>query len=282
MENRGEKLGSKRKALEAAVKTLGEGLSDLSNPLIHGKSRQHYSKSTWRLTAITAFIVWTANFVLYAVQEYKHSSTHVLPLELMLAFHGATILVALIIIFLPLKFWFHAVMCYIWGCLRIIDGMSTLGMLGCIMGVLFVYSLGMFRQHKKIKIIIITLMPACATVISILARREIWTRVLISYLDFSFLAILFILFFRTERYQSLAVQHGTSLVLPCECSDTDRDILQRILNGEKYLSIFTDHNISESTFKHQVMPKLFHLIGVADRRAFMTRYSGSIVSIETT
>jgi DNA-binding CsgD family transcriptional regulator len=248
----------------------------------------------WRLTAVIICLACLTGFLVRVfVWEPDVHELDLLSGTVLMGFQMgmATLLIALIIF--PRELYIHAALCAFWSLTSVIDGGSFVPISLYLLGCLFALKRGFFSVHVKRKTVVVglVLLAALAT-----QFRYSLTLLITNGLElFVFFLVAGIAesFFHHElqklrggqedvpRANVSATLVADTLLLylkPALFTAQDVAILQKVLDGAKYMSIAHDQNIAISTLKNRVRV-LYSKIGVPDRTAFMSRYSRYILKL---
>jgi len=187
---------------------------------------------------------------------------------------------AVLMFFFPYRFYIHAVFCLSWSLLRIIDGSTIYAFLLYLLGFIFLYRQGFFKNGGRIKLVIGGLLLVTAFLTQLhfgyimVLLRFVW--LIISVI----LGGIAIVVLNPEILEIRMKKRGMVLRLsPDKFTKEDVEILTKILAGEKYESIAIDEKKSMSTFKRYIQD-LYHRLQVNDRTGFLTTYANYQIVLE--
>lgn len=145
----------------------------------------------WRIVAILCTLVWTIVLFGFTAFPGERSTSGNISLDYENVLYGSSICISFVLIFVPMKFYLYAIMCFIWGLFNIVDGGSSNGLLMYALGCLFAYKQGFFAKRTPVKYLILFL-----PLIAFGFQYRFGTTILVaSAMDLLFLLMFFLLVF---------------------------------------------------------------------------------------
>ncbi|WP_010253125.1 helix-turn-helix transcriptional regulator [Treponema primitia] len=169
---------------------------------------------------------------------------------------------------------------FIYELCNLIAGDSVIGFLTVPIFYAFAQRSGFFKTRGRAK--------RFAMVLLFLAALASQYRFGISFLCKSFISIIAtvilcvvgFLLFLPELQKNLGAEHTPVIRLsPKKFTRRDVDMLNKVLEGEKYTAIAAEYGLAESTLKNRLRI-LFNKIGVSDRISFLSGYARYILALE--
>lgn len=144
----------------------------------------------WRITAVISTLIWTV--VLFSLVAFPVlADGGVVTSTFNIILYGLSICISFVLLFLPIKFYLYATMCWIWGLFNIVDGGSNNGLLMYALGCLFAYKQDFFAKRTPVKYLI--LFPP---LIAFGFQYRLGTTIMVaSVIDLLFLLMFFLLAF---------------------------------------------------------------------------------------
>lgn len=147
-------------------------------------------KLAWRIIAGVCTILWT--LVLFSYIAFPNVA-NVANFSLILnsVLYSFSICMSVALIFLPMKFYLYAILCWVWGLFNLVSGGSSNGLLMYALGCLFAYKQGLFVKRTPVTYLIL-LLP----LIALAFQYRFGTTIMVaSIMDFLFLLMFFLLVF---------------------------------------------------------------------------------------
>jgi DNA-binding CsgD family transcriptional regulator len=240
---------------------------------------------------------------MFVVGEAAHEQDMMSP-ALLVWFDASTAALLIAAIAFPREWYIHAALCWLWGLTGVINGGDfvsgklvsagflvpvALYLLGC----LFAVKRGALKTHAKVKVVLSALALAAAFASQVRYSPALLLSHGVDLLAFSLIAGVAALVsspviqhFRLKPKDAIPLEPVAEvpvtdcvavvpLVLSLNTSQysvRDVEILQKVLEGAKYLSIAGDCKIGVTTLKNRVHI-LYVQIGVGSRTDFMARYA---------
>jgi DNA-binding CsgD family transcriptional regulator len=253
--------------------------------------RNNQSLTYWRVIAIVAAIAWMLVLVhiLHTLSSgYEKIAEDLFHPYVTLGLYGATVIGCVALVIVPLQFSIYAVFCCLQGLFHVINGGSFGGILMYGLGLLFALKAGLLRTYKPVKLSFAILFLAGALLSQIRFGSEHLTETLLDALAVCVMVTLGVLLYSRE-IQKQASARDAGMVMSEEqkkilllqqgmFSQRDIDILQLILEGQRYEYIAGEQKISLSLVKKRVRFLYDHL-NLPDRASFMSVYEGYSVEL---
>ena len=258
---------------------------------MRNRVRKNQALTYWRVIAVLAALAWMLVLVdnLHTLSSgYEKAAEDLFHPYVTLSLDGIIIIGCVVLVIFPLQFSIYAALCCLRGLFHVINGGSFGGILMYGLGLLFALKTGFFQTHRPVKLSFAILLLAGALLSQIRFGSGYLFDTLLDTLAVSVMAMLGVLLYIKEIQQQasarepgmvmseeekkiLLLQHGMF-------SQRDIDILQLILEGEKYEDIAGEQSISLSLLKKRVRFLYDHL-NLPDRASFMNIYAGYSVEL---
>ncbi len=201
-------------------------------------------------------------------------------------FNAITILCFAFLFFFPDKLPLYAMVSLIYGLANILNSKQNgeVG-IGFSMLLLFFLSLwvqGFFKTHRKLKICLSIVFFILILLCNLFFGFKVFESILIYVLGYCLIFFVIILMFSKYQIESTHSILGRKIldlrkyVADGTLSDRDVKWLKQILNNEKYSSIAKESAVAEGTMRNK-MRAIFKIIGVTDRKQFLTIYTDALV-----
>jgi len=244
------------------------------------KKSDVFTMMIWRLGLLIVAAIWLAAylFTFYPIGTYASEYVIIDPVR----FYIPIILIGIMLlcmIFFPYKFQLHGAFCWFFGLLLLIDGGLIVSLSIHLFGYAFLYRHGFFNTNKKIKLFVGGLIIAAAIAsqaripaIDILAR-------LFYFAAFFSILISAIVIMQPEIQLIRKKRREKILVLPSNFTESDAEVLRKILANIKYEVLAKEKNMSLSKFKRYTK-QMYNSIKLNDHMDFMIRYKDHKIIIE--
>jgi DNA-binding CsgD family transcriptional regulator len=249
------------------------------------------SLTYWRIIAVIAAFAWMLVLVYnlrIPLSSYEKTAEDLFHPYVALSLEGVAVIGCVALVIVPLQFSIYAALCCVWGLFHIINGGSFGGILMYGLGLLFALKIGLFHAHRPIKLSFAILLLAGALFSQIRFGSEYLAETLLDALAVCVMAMLGVLLYSREiqkqasaRETGMVMSEGQKKILLLQqgmFSQRDIDILQLILEGQRYEYIAGEQKISLSLVKKRVRFLYDHL-NLLDRASFMSVYEGYSVEL---
>lgn len=249
-------------------------------------------KVLWRIIAGILCLIWAGILLLYAFIMAHPQSEGTFPSPFLAYIcYVLTIIGTMVLIVFPLQFYIYAFFCSLWGILKILDGGGIGGILMYGLGLTFAFKQGFFKTFPRLKIALAVLVLLVALVSQIQYGIVHITETLFGFFELLLIAgLVGILFMREiKTLKEMGKQNGKFPYNPAfsvtgselrlsRNTFTGRDIqiLQKILNGDKYEAVASEFGIGLSTLKKR-LTFLFSLLEISDKVHFLEQFENHTI-----
>ena len=184
----------------------------------------------------------------------------------------------IILLFLPQHFIILSIISFLYSFkIMIIDTVAKypIGQLLYLMGIACIVFLGLFRNHRMIKIISSFIINYAAIGTSIRFGADVLINSIITAIGYS-LVFLVTLFFSAGFFRFLyTTKHARvwDLSQYPDLTTRDKEWLKQILEEKRYEEIASESGITVGTLKNR-MHQIFNVVGIEDRISLLATYGG--------
>jgi DNA-binding CsgD family transcriptional regulator len=249
-------------------------------------------KHIWRLIAIGGFTFCLFTVIIDFIIPPPSilQAKDLINFRLIVAMNVCAMIGFLYLVFFPMRFPVFVCFSFVYALIITVDGGSIIGFLMFMLYIAFALRSGFLARRAKAKLIGSILIYVAAFVSQIRYGPEL---MLHNFLEITAMTGIIALgaYSCLDKLGSACARMTNNgpdkKASPTESdprgfddrrfSSRDRDFLNRVLAGEKYLKIAIDYSLSESTVKHRMLV-LFEKLGVRDRDEFVKKFQNAITA----
>ncbi|GMO27990.1 MAG: hypothetical protein Ta2B_08570 [Termitinemataceae bacterium] len=204
--------------------------------------------------------------------------------KLFIIFAVCTVIVLTVLLIYPLQFYIYSVVFCFWGLAYILDGKDVSGLILYGLGLAFAYRQGFFRTLQNVKRLAAILIGLVSVGVQYRYGLPVLVNTIIQcvivFISISLGYMLFLpklqsvhnnVWFYEREDEQQEINRGVPKLLPDDIEEQDKELLNPILQGNKYEYIASTMNMSVPTLKRK-LKDLFLQLDVPNREIFLLRY----------